>query len=630
MIFGVLSLGLAWGQLVVGGNFTPPLSRITAVDGANAALTVDDISLFAPGDEVLIIQMQGAVIDASNSTSFGDIINRNGAGSYEFNTVCLTEGTTSQVTLSSPLANSYATTNVAEVGLQLVKVETFGDLAVNTTLTADAWNGQTGGILVLASSGTITLNADIDMSEKGFRGGAFVNEPGSPTCFSWAPLGSGLNPTYPAYYYNSQNGGGQKGEGIADFITGRNYGRGKQATGGGGGNDHNAGGGGGANWGSGGIGSDNTRGACTGSHPGVGGEGQAASYTTGNVLFMGSGGGAGHANNNEGRDGGNGGGIIIIRANHLIGNGHSIVADGETVFKETPPYPSIFDGVGGGGAGGTILLRLNSLDVSGLTTSVRGGDGGNTNSYDQCEGPGGGGGGGVVLTTLGAWTATVDVAGGAAGIEISTTGSCSPNAAAGGNGNLYLGYAPLIATGTNSSCGVTLQAQVNHFSAQRLGRDVLLDWQIDRPVPQIALQRQDDQGRWRPLHQTDGEARAQQWLDQEAGPARQVYRLALHPHDGRVVHSQAVEVPALPQQALSFQLWPNPAQDAPVSLHLQSTQALPWQVEVLDLTGRSIWQQSMPAETHRLTLPQHWPAGYYQVRVRQGGQQAQQALIKGG
>ena len=43
-------------------------------------LLVDNPADFSPGDTVLVIQMKGAVIDSSNSPSFGDVIAYNGAG----------------------------------------------------------------------------------------------------------------------------------------------------------------------------------------------------------------------------------------------------------------------------------------------------------------------------------------------------------------------------------------------------------------------------------------------------------------------------------------------------------------------------------------------------------------------
>lgn len=46
----------------------------------------------------------------------------------------------------------------------------YADANVTTTLTSAEWNGSTGGILVLQAD-LLTLNANLDVSGKGFRGG---------------------------------------------------------------------------------------------------------------------------------------------------------------------------------------------------------------------------------------------------------------------------------------------------------------------------------------------------------------------------------------------------------------------------------------------------------------------------
>ena len=48
-------------------------------------LTVDDATGYNVGDTVLLIQMKGAVIDSSNTASFGNITDYKNAGNYEFN-----------------------------------------------------------------------------------------------------------------------------------------------------------------------------------------------------------------------------------------------------------------------------------------------------------------------------------------------------------------------------------------------------------------------------------------------------------------------------------------------------------------------------------------------------------------
>ena len=55
--------------------------------------------------------------------------------------------------------------------VQLITMPNYGDANVVNTLTADAWNGETGGVLALKVSGQLLLGSNIDVSGLGFRGG---------------------------------------------------------------------------------------------------------------------------------------------------------------------------------------------------------------------------------------------------------------------------------------------------------------------------------------------------------------------------------------------------------------------------------------------------------------------------
>src|SRR5690606_30223630 len=69
------------------------------------SFTVDDASGFHAGDTVLMIQMKGATIDTSNTASFGSVLNYNGAGNYEFNTIKSVSGNT--ITLFYQVKRNY-------------------------------------------------------------------------------------------------------------------------------------------------------------------------------------------------------------------------------------------------------------------------------------------------------------------------------------------------------------------------------------------------------------------------------------------------------------------------------------------------------------------------------------------
>jgi hypothetical protein len=64
-------------------SYTPVL----ALDPCDNKITVESASAFNTGDTVLMIQMKGAVIDSTNTATFGTITNYKNAGNYEFNYV---------------------------------------------------------------------------------------------------------------------------------------------------------------------------------------------------------------------------------------------------------------------------------------------------------------------------------------------------------------------------------------------------------------------------------------------------------------------------------------------------------------------------------------------------------------
>ena len=202
--------------------------------------------------------------------------------------------------------------------------------------------------------------------------------------------------------------GGKKGEGIADYIANKEYGRGKLTNGGGGGNSNNTGGAGGSNYGAGGNGglrSMESAFQCHGGSPGIGGLSLSSyGYTTAqNKIFMGGGGGGGHENNGAGEPGGNGGGIVIITAPTISGTG-SIFANGISPVNpiNSNPLKADGDGGGGGGGGGTVILNVSvaSGTIPVQVNGARGSDASNV-VVNDCTGPGGGGGAGVIWTAGG-------------------------------------------------------------------------------------------------------------------------------------------------------------------------------------------------------------------------------------
>ena len=435
---------------------------IVGLNTPNATLTVSSVAGINVGEIMLLIQMKGASIDQSSSSSYGDINAYNGAGYCELVEVCEIIG--NDVVLTGLLEHSYSVNGA----LQLISFPDVSSISVDGNVFAQNWNGSTGGVVCMRAQNSITLNDSIDVSQLGFRGGAHLV----------SPFDCNFLFTLDAYEYESATGhGAMKGEGIAHYTI-NDGGRGALANGGGGGNDHNAGGGGGANISLGGMGGINDEPStfnCHGDYPGEGGK---LLVTGADKIFMGGGGGAGHCNSAFNNKAGNVGGVVILIANDIIGNGQSILANGENGLR------GFGDGGSGGGAGGSVVLLANNFSAS-LNIEANGGSGGNGNGsylddmgnvYNiasfRCFGPGGGGGGGLVWfkgsTTPGG--ISISNTGGASGLVSNTQeASCDglPLGATAGNGGVTQHNADIITSNKlNKAC--TANPQLN------LGNDTLI------------------------------------------------------------------------------------------------------------------------------------------------------------
>ncbi len=387
--------------------------RVDAIDTSNECIpfiTVDDASGFTDGEAILIIQMQGAEIDTLGDVNFGSILNLQSSGVHEKNRIDYISG--NDIYLSHKVFNSYD----LDGSVQIVNIKEYTDAVVTATVEAMPWDGEKGGIVALDVAGSLTLNAAITATGKGFRGGE--RDIVQSLC--------NFNTTQSQYVYpDGAWEGDSKGEGIAKFVAGKENGRAPQGNGGGGGNDHNTGGGGGSNLGAGGNGGlnlDPTPLACIGQYPGWGGKNV---INPGDRWFMGGGGGAGHDNDGSGSDGAPGGGIVYVKANNLVGNWNFITANGQFALQTIA-----FDAAGGGGGGGTVVLDVNNL-IFGLTAEAKGRNGGNANAIGstRCMGPGGGGGGGVIFNNIASSQFFPNVLGGDPGIIVNSTSPCNNTSA---------------------------------------------------------------------------------------------------------------------------------------------------------------------------------------------------------
>ncbi len=445
----------------------------------------------ASGDLLLVMQMQYADINSTNTANYGA-----GTGTASGATSYATAGYYEYVVATgavsggavpiagegpgSGLLNTYVQAAYSTQGqrtYQVVRVPQYQTATVTGTITAAPWNGSSGGIVAIEVVGQLTFSGGgINVDGQGFRGGGGQQLQGQ----SGAGL---LNTDYRTLATYAANG--NKGEGVAGSSrymydgtstlvnTGvEGYPNGSRArgapgnAGGGGtdgdpataspnGNDQNSGGGGGGNGGAGGRGGNSWS-----SNLAVGGYGGAVFPYSTSRLAMGGGGGSGSRNNSTGvqSSGGLGGGIIMVRADSITGTA-TLSANGG--WPASDNYTPANDGAGGGGAGGSVLVFARTGVLTSLTISTNGGNGANSwpnqppnGTPGERHGPGGGGGGGVIYLSSAA--GATSVTGGANGTT--TTAADAYGAASGTNGavvaTLTAGNIP--GTASDAVCAATL------------------------------------------------------------------------------------------------------------------------------------------------------------------------------
>ena len=407
------------------------------------------------GDLLLVIQMQGAQINSTNTSLYGDGVPGDPAsgstslansGQFEFVTATVAvpvtggaltfTGTGSGGGLLNSYTSAAATATQGIQTYQVIRVPQYTSATFSSALAALQWNGAVGGVLAVDVASQLTLGGTVSLDGQGFRGGGGRILAGAAGTLATDVI-----------TLSTQATNGSKGEGIAgtphyiaptlstitpattavstaqavlEGLPNGSYARGAPGNAGGGStdanptaNNQNSGGGAGANGGTGGTGGFGWQSAGI-----VGGFGGTAFPASTSAIVMGGGGGAGTSNdgaywnpvtNAGGADcganctgiyssGTAGGGIVIIHTGSIAGTG-TISANGLTALEVEN------DGGGGAGAGGTILVFANSGTLSGLTASAAGGNGGVTWPADppgtpfpgNRHGPGGGGGGGVIL-----------------------------------------------------------------------------------------------------------------------------------------------------------------------------------------------------------------------------------------
>ena len=168
--------------------------------GASAAAGATSITVGTPtgytttgisiGSLLLVIQMQGASINATDTVAYGNGANGagytaiNNVGVYEYVTAtsALAAGATGSVTIKGAGAGGglmYGYTKAAASGtagqstFQVIVVPQYANATLGTDLTAAPWNGTSGGVLAVNVDGVFSLGGgSATVSGLGFRGGA--------------------------------------------------------------------------------------------------------------------------------------------------------------------------------------------------------------------------------------------------------------------------------------------------------------------------------------------------------------------------------------------------------------------------------------------------------------------------
>jgi hypothetical protein len=354
------TLALTSGNTII-NNYTHIMN--TTIAAGSMSFGVNSTAEFSVGNMILIIQMQ-------NGT--------NGiAGTNEYTVISSISGNT--ITVQNALQNTYysGTFNTSgATSTQIVSVPqyTLVNLTGTAIVSARAWNGYSGGILVMKSTGAIIVGSgtQLNATGAGFRGGRTpsVAYATGQQGESHGGLGGGPEPaigTNNVTLFNASFGGG--GGGGSDDDAGDNVG----------------GGGGGGSYGTQGT-------VCTyttyNTH--CGNAGNITGIANLSTVLLGSGGGGGGVEDGAASAGagGAGGGAIILFANN-ISNAGTVKTGGQNGYACSGGE----DGSGGAGSGGSIYLVAPALTLG--TTNAAGGTGPDS-CYGQPANKGGNGGNGRI------------------------------------------------------------------------------------------------------------------------------------------------------------------------------------------------------------------------------------------
>jgi uncharacterized repeat protein (TIGR01451 family) len=419
-----------------------------------AAASTGAQKAIAAGDLVLIVQMQDATINDTNTSSYGHGVpgdpaagstSLGSSGLFEFVTATsavAVAGGTLQFTGTGPtggLLNSYYenvdTATQGQQTYQVIRVPQYMSATFSSTLAPIPWNGSVGGVLAVDVAAQLTLGGTVALDSLGFRGGGGITLAGatgradtdyvttSPTSLPALnnttqkdpPAGSGANgskgegtagtPHWIAPVLSSVTPASTSistGQTVVEGLPNGSFARGAPSNAGAGGtdgdpagNDYNSGGGAGGNGGTGGQGGYgwNSMAATNSTDGGFGGVAFPASTS---ALVMGGGGGAGTVNN---------GSYYISSTSNNADCGTNCTG----IFSS------------GGYGGGIAIIHAGSVAGTGTITSN-----GEATLNTLNDSTGGGGAGGSILVFTNS--------GGLSGLSVAANG--------GNGGNAWLIEAP--------------------------------------------------------------------------------------------------------------------------------------------------------------------------------------------
>src|SRR4029077_452555 len=163
-----------------------PGAKTVTLGAASGAITP-----IAVGDLLLIIQMQDAAINFTNTGAYGDgtpgdpatgYTSANSSGRYEFVTATSALSTAggaltfSGAGPSGGILNTYTEAAYSagvqgQRSFQVIRVPQYQSATLSSTLAPLAWNGTVGGVLALDIAGQLTLGGTVSANALGFRGG---------------------------------------------------------------------------------------------------------------------------------------------------------------------------------------------------------------------------------------------------------------------------------------------------------------------------------------------------------------------------------------------------------------------------------------------------------------------------